>query len=327
MMPPFDDYYEIVEKICAHLTNTENSFAIILDGSSCTFKSSILSSSRKDYDLSYIKVQRFFRYTEINHFFPSTIGYICRGLNLLNKKSSPPITYLDRSPFNPLDWNILWKLIHCYQQRYGNVECDEVLQESYFDFFDAICQAHSQCTKSYTANMNCIVLLNTNVEQVRCLRKKRNVGSDSQRCKWLFYDFLQNRFYKNIYPNTYIDLAEIHHKISRKRGDHETDNCLSHLDETIHVVREMLRTIHNKAFYKNFKQKRLNFNADSETLMTRLFPMIDCKEPASEEDRKHQNSQHGATNITNPNKRIKLTTTLVSLVERDSSKAFYKSLP
>lgn len=64
---------------------------------------------------------------------------------------------------------------------------------------------------TWTRDINCIAVVDSNIDRCDELRRQRNQGSDAERSSWKFYTFMQNLMYSILYPNLYIDLAWFDH--------------------------------------------------------------------------------------------------------------------
>lgn len=191
---------------------------LCLDGVSCAKKTTILthslveSNSREQYH-QVVKTQQLHRFVNADCYFPSMLGYICTGLQSLNAGSPH---FNDRSPLNVIEWHILWRCMGDFSHRYGNVRPDNNTHEESMALYRSIFENLRQADfyKSMRSKINCIVLIDSDLNRCDRLHAKRNEGSDMERSKWLFYTPLQNLMYKTLYPEAHFDwatLPENHH--------------------------------------------------------------------------------------------------------------------
>lgn len=80
-------------------------------------------------------------------------------------------------------------------------------KEKFYTLFDNIfkCHGDSYIYKKFRSQMNGIAIINTNTVMVD-MRRNRKEGTDKESSEWEFYTDLQNRMYKILYENLYIDL-------------------------------------------------------------------------------------------------------------------------
>ena len=180
-----------------------NNVTICVDGTSCTKKSSILE--RTGYPV--MKTQRLANFQCTDTFFPSTIGYITTGILSL---SEGDYHVNDRSPLNPLEWRILWRVMDDYVKRYGNIDPellkdDELFFKDIVDLLDNLNEAYYY--KMFRKKVNCIALIDSDTGRCDSLHYLRNESSDRDRVEWKFYSKFQNLLYKRLYKKSYIDLA------------------------------------------------------------------------------------------------------------------------
>lgn len=154
-----------------------------------------------------MKTQRLSNFQCMDTFFPSTIGYITTGVSSLFEGD---YHVNDRSPLNPLEWRILWRVIDGYVKRFGNIDPEILKVEELFfkditDLFDNLHEAYYY--KIFRNKINCIALIDSDTGRCDSLHYIRNESSDRDRAEWKFYTKFQNLLYKHLYKNSYIDLA------------------------------------------------------------------------------------------------------------------------
>lgn len=140
-------------------------------------------------------MQRHHRVQYPDSYFPSMIGYIHTALFNI---ATTPRHFNDRSPLNPYEWHVLWKLMSATitrQSSYQSAKESLMLMKNTYYYQDL------------RSKFNGIAIINSNCDQVDALRAQRNEGSDKERSKWKMYTPLQNLMYQILYPDLYIDLA------------------------------------------------------------------------------------------------------------------------
>lgn len=189
---------------------------LCLDGVSCTKKTTILAKSvvesngrqQQHHQHQVVKTQQLHRFVNADCYFPSMMGYICTGVQSLNAGAPH---FNDRSPLNVLEWHILWRCMGDFSHRYGNVRPDGTAHEESMALYRTIFETLRQADfyKSMRSKVNCIVLIDSNLNRCDRLHAKRNEGSDMERSKWLFYTPLQNLMYQTLYPDAHFDWATL----------------------------------------------------------------------------------------------------------------------
>lgn len=185
-----------------HLTG--NNHTLCIDGTSCTKKSSILNATRR----SFTKISRLNNFQNTDTYFPSMLGYICRGMLSLCEGGPH---FNDRSPLNVLDWAFLWRVLNDFLITFGNVR-PNVENLKHLEFITNIESMvrnfrNSYYRKIYSTRINCIALIDSDLDRCDGLHKMRNESSDCERAQWKFYTFFQNLMYRELYPGSYIDLV------------------------------------------------------------------------------------------------------------------------
>lgn len=181
-----------------------NNHTLCVDGTSCTKKSSILNATQR----LCTKVSRLNNFQNTDTYFPSTIGYISRGI--LSLREGGP-HFNDRSPLNVLDWAFLWRVLNEFLVTFGNVR-PSVENEKHLDFIRTIVSMVHNFRDSYYRQMfshqiNCLVVIDSDLDRCDSLHRQRNESSDYERSQWRFYTFFQNLLYAELYPGKCIDLA------------------------------------------------------------------------------------------------------------------------
>lgn len=196
---------EVID-LCKQTVNwkllTGNNHTLCIDGTSCTKKSSILCATQG----VCTKISRMNNFQNTDTYFPSLLGYICRGmLSLL--EGGPHFN--DRSPLNVLDWAFLWRLLNDFLVTFGNVRPNYLQHSEFIDNAISMIRnfRESYYRKMYASQVNCVVLIDSDLDRCDRLHKERNESSDSERSTWKFYTFFQNLLNKELYPELCIDLV------------------------------------------------------------------------------------------------------------------------
>lgn len=189
---------------------------LCLDGVSCTKKTTILAQSvvesnnreQQHQHHQVIKTQQLHHFVNADCYFPSMLGYVCTGLQSLNAGGPH---FNDRSPLNVIEWHILWRCMGDFSHRYGNVRPNNDAHEESMSLYRTIFETLRQADfyKSMRSKINCIVLIDSDLNRCDRLHAKRNEGSDMERSKWLFYTPLQNLMYQTLYPEAHFDWATL----------------------------------------------------------------------------------------------------------------------
>lgn len=175
--------------------------SLCIDGTAACLKTTILLNLQSKH-FNIQKINKVSLSTDINSLGPAALGYITRGIRLLN---TPKVTFFDRSPLNCVEWHVLWSLFDVYQKTFGNVKPSDVKHTAEWklfvkDFnlrFDMLKDA--VWYKDFSSKINRIAIIDSNVENVRRRMANRNRPSDIIRSNWLFYPDLQNMMYRNLY--------------------------------------------------------------------------------------------------------------------------------
>lgn len=203
-----------IKDICHETIKVQNftgsSSCLCIDGTSGCFKTTILQRLKeKNYVVT--KVQQQHTIINPNTFSLSTLGYLTTGL--INQYMYEGVQFSDRSFLNPLQWSFLWKFMDAYKCQFGNtyVNMKEPEMKKFINNFQekTVAFRNNIIYQNFNKEINCIAIINTDYHKVDSIRRVRGIGSDMERCDWKFYTFLQNEFYKCLYPNSYIDLNDL----------------------------------------------------------------------------------------------------------------------
>lgn len=199
-------------KLRAEELLTANSLCLCLDGTSSCFKSTILKRlESRGYNVS--KVQQNHTMINQNSYPPTTLGYTISGI--VDSFMTDRKCFVDRSFLNSYEWNLLWRYMDLWYQKFDNV-APNMSNNQHAAFISQFIRWVEQLRqypiyKYYKDQINCIVIINSNCTRVDEVRTKRAEGSDIERSTWKFYTFLQNVFYKTLYEDLCIDLAWFQH--------------------------------------------------------------------------------------------------------------------
>lgn len=96
-----------------------------------------------------------------------------------------------------------------YERFYGHDSVDPVEHHPKFMLevrtaFEALASSHYY--RSLRAFVDCVVLIDSNVERCDELRTERGNSTDVERSAWSYYTALQNEMYRTLYPGACIDL-------------------------------------------------------------------------------------------------------------------------
>lgn len=249
---------EIIFEMCKHLINIDKLDPTIMicciDGTSSTFKSTILDKLQNISTFNISKIQHRFTIINPNTNPSSGLGYIYAGMQQI-QESNNTVTFNDRSYLNTFEWNcIIWPLIEIYVSRFGYKSISE-LHDYEFDDYLKVFKTWIVEFKSffpycmYRKKINTIVLINSNVKKVDELRLHRNIGSDSLRSQWPFYTWIQNIFYKLMYDDLCIDLSHFPNDLSN-------DNIVDGLTKFFIYVGNYLQTTNTQIQTIDAQQKR-----------------------------------------------------------------------
>lgn len=198
---------EVIKK-CEEAVNwnllSGNNYTLCVDGTSCTKKSSILNATGR----LCTKISKMNNFQNTDTYFPSMIGYICRGM--LSLREGGP-HFNDRSPLNVLDWAFLWRLLNDFLVSFGNVRpsFDDEAHRPFLENAVSMIQnfRDSYYRKMFSRQINCVVIIDSDVDRCDQLRMQRSESSDYERSQWKFYTFFQNLMYKELYSGLCIDLT------------------------------------------------------------------------------------------------------------------------
>lgn len=179
------------------------SMVLCVDGTSCCKKTSILEATGFE---NIMKVQKNRKFINANTFAPSMLGYVSAGM--LDILSTVEPTFMDRSPINVLEWHFLWKFMHKFYTKFGNVLPDPRSNDEHRRFFTEFDRTFNDLKvycKMYTRLLDIVCIIDSNIERCDGDRSRRNEGTDLERSSWKFYTFMQNRMYERLHRC--IDLA------------------------------------------------------------------------------------------------------------------------
>jgi hypothetical protein len=180
-----------------------------VDGTAACFKTTILEQLREQgYQVQ--KINKVSTSSNINTLGVAAMGYITRGIRLLN---SSVVTFLDRSPLNPLQWHVLWSLFDLYVKTFKNVRPSEIKHTEDWKIFEGEFRERFQMLqnsvwyKDFNNHIQGIAIIDSNTEYVRTRMSRRNRSSDTERSQWMFYPELQNLMYQILYTKCF-DIAD-----------------------------------------------------------------------------------------------------------------------
>lgn len=176
---------------------------LCLDGTSSTCKSSILAETGRRVS----KVQHKVNVPNADTYLPSLLGYVASGIN--NQNRGDDYAFNDRSFLNPIEWRVLWRVMNQYERLYGHDSYDPVEHCPKFmlevrKVFETLASSHYY--QSLRSFVNCVVLIDSNVERCDELRTERGNRTDVERSAWSYYTALQNEMYRTLYPGACLDL-------------------------------------------------------------------------------------------------------------------------
>lgn len=200
---------ELELSIPYHKLKIANSPILILDGTSCCFKTSIINYT----NLPVYKNQLFNKIKNPNSYPLSHIGFAASGF--VDSKFVNEPTIYDRNINNNGEWDLLWCMMGEFNSKFGNVPFnlnDKLIGEFYEHTFKTLFDTYKNSTifKYFNTNTNTLCIINSNSDKVDKLRSLRNVGSDVERSNWNYYTSMQNSMYKILYENC-IDLNKFEH--------------------------------------------------------------------------------------------------------------------
>ncbi|KAE9522046.1 hypothetical protein AGLY_017566 [Aphis glycines] len=196
-------YGRVDESLSKVLSNAKTN-VLCIDGTSCCKKTSILNTIGI---LPVLKVQNYRNIVNSTTFAASAMSYVCAGMIDVLKTAEP--RFMDRSPLNVLEWNVLWKFIDKFIVEFGNVrpELTDGKQAAFFEEFDDVFGAlkSSYFYDFFRQRLDTVVIIDSNVARCDHTHMRRGEGTDLERANWKFYTFMQNRMYSVLYDH--VDIA------------------------------------------------------------------------------------------------------------------------
>lgn len=210
----------------------------VLDGTSACKKTTILNEVRDqlaEYFGEYPEIVKCKKLERTNTFVPSTIGYMYSGLENVRmpSKQCGGFKLMDRSPLNALEWRLLWKCMdHFVRIDCGNVNAlpTQFQLDNYSAMFKHLLASHYY--RNLRRDVQGLVIIDSDVKRCDNSRAQRNQKSDKIRSNWLFYTPFQNMMYKTLYPDNYIDLADL----TQDSNKTEPENMKSAIEHITNLI-------------------------------------------------------------------------------------------